>query len=329
MLFENLAIFGDIGPACTGFPGIRDDEIPSVVATGASVGDRIPHFPSLFGNGRQSPGVLSAIDADDRIGNFHRSSLAHATMSGNPQPVIVLVEPQKPENIGMCARAMLNCGLNQLRLVRPRAAWPHEAARRTAADADEVLEGATLFDRLDEAIADCSHVVATTARPRAIPLPVAEAEEAAERVVSWSRAGSRVAILFGAEACGLDTDSVSRADCILKFATNPDFPTLNLAQGVLLFAWEWRAAMGLGRDSTEPGEVPVERGALTHFFDRLETALDERGFFLTPQLKPTTLKRLRSLFVRAAPAERDLALLHGALTSLLSVPRKREGAVED
>ncbi len=238
-------------------------------------------------------------------------------MSGNPRPVIVLVSPQKAENIGMCARAMLNCGLSRLRLVNPRQGWPNEAARRTAADADEVLDQAERFGSLDEAIADCRHVVAATARPRSLPIPVAEAGEAAEKVVAWSRAGAQAAILFGAEACGLDTDSVSRADCLLKFATNPEFPTLNLAQSVLLFSWEWRAAARRGEQAKAPAAPVARRADLEGFFGRLERALDERGFFLTPELRPTAIKRLRSLFVRAAPEERDVSMLHGVLTALL------------
>ncbi len=249
-------------------------------------------------------------------------------MPGNPQPVIVLVAPQKAENIGMCARAMLNCGLDRLRLVTPRQPWPNEMARRTAADADEVLDQAVVFSRLDEAIADCRHVIATTARPRSLPVPILEAEAAAERAVVWGDAGGQVAVLFGAEACGLDTDSVSRADCILKFATNPDFPTLNLAQSVLLFSWEWRAAALARSGETALSEVPAARGDLSAFFDRLERALEERGFFLTPELRPTTEKRLRSLFVRATPVERDVALLHGMLTALLAERREQPGRRE-
>lgn len=245
-------------------------------------------------------------------------------MSGNVSPYIVLVEPQIPENIGMCARAMLNCGLNQLRLVRPRKGWPHEAARRTAADADEVLDRTQVFDSLDEAIADCRHVIAATARPRALALPVLEAEEAAEKVSSWGRVGATSAVLFGAEACGLETDSVARADYLLKFATNPDFPTLNLAQSVLLFSWEWRAASQRDREpdlTAAASKSVARRGDLEAFFQRLERALEERGFFLTPELRPTVVTRLRSLFVRASPEERELSMLHGVLTALLKEGR--------
>ncbi len=237
-------------------------------------------------------------------------------MSGNLQPVIVLVSPQIAENIGMCARAMLNCGLNRLRLVTPRKGWPNEAARRTAADADEVLDGAEVFASLDEAIADCRHVIAATARPRSLSLPVLGADEAAGKVAAWGGSGIQTAVLFGAEACGLDSDAVSRADGLLKFATNPEFPTLNLAQSVLLFSWEWRAVVRQSLETTPSAEPPTTRGELRFFLDRLERALDERGFFLTPELRPTTLKTLRSLFVRAAPGEREVALLQGALTAL-------------
>lgn len=236
-------------------------------------------------------------------------------MSGNHSPVIVLVNPQKPENIGMCARAMLNCGLRRLRLVNPVKAWPQDMAYRAAADADEVLDAMELFSSLDDALADCHHVVATTARPRALAVPVWDAELVAEKVVAWEHAETTTAVVFGRESCGLDTDMVSRAECVLKYATNPDFPTLNLAQSVLLFSWEWRAASTRGVVESQ-GEVPAARGDLSAFYERLEGLLDEKGFFLTPELRPTTTRTLRNLFARAAPTEREVALLHGVLSAL-------------
>ena len=242
-------------------------------------------------------------------------------MSGNAspaRPIIVLVEPQLGENIGMCARAMLNCGLDRLRLVRPRDGWPNPAAVATAADADEVLARAEVFASLDEALADCRHVVAATARKRSLAAPVLEAEEAAHQIAGWCGGGAETAVLFGAEASGLDNTSIARADRILTFSTNPDFPSLNLAQSVLLFGWEWRRAAGAGAGATgAEEEEPVSRGDLTPFLTRLEGALEARGFFLTPELRPTTEATLRSLFSRATPTERELALLQGVLTALL------------
>ena len=240
-------------------------------------------------------------------------------MSGNAspaRPIIVLVEPQLGENIGMCARAMLNCGLDRLRLVRPRDGWPNPAAVATAADADEVLAKAEVFASLDEALADCRHVVAATARKRSLAAPVLEAEEAAHQIASWCDGGAETAVLFGAEASGLDNTSIARADRILTFSTNPAFPSLNLAQSVLLFGWEWRRVAGAGTSGMGK-EGPVSRGDLTPFLTRLEGALEARGFFLTPDLRPTTEATLRSLFSRATPTERELALLQGVLTALL------------
>jgi tRNA/rRNA methyltransferase len=247
------------------------------------------------------------------------SILAQTHMSGNAspsRPIIVLVEPQLGENIGMCARAMLNCGLDRLRLVRPRDGWPNPAAVATAADADEVLAQAEVFASLDEALADCRHVVAATARKRSLAAPVLEAEEAAHQIASWCDGGAETAVLFGAEASGLDNTSIARADRILTFSTNPAFPSLNLAQSVLLFGWEWRRVAGAGTSGMGK-EGPVSRGDLTPFLTRLEGALEARGFFLTPDLRPTTEATLRSLFSRATPTERELALLQGVLTALL------------
>lgn len=246
-------------------------------------------------------------------------------MSGNPVPVIILVEPQLGENIGMCARAMLNCGLDRLRLVAPRDGWPNPAARATAADADGVLDRTEVFATLDEALADCHHVVATTSRTRSLAVPVESANRVAERITAWNGAGATVAVLFGAEASGLDTLAVSRAECLLRFDTNPDFPSLNLAQSVLLFGWEWRKACSADRGSTDC-EMPAARGELSPFLARLVAALETRGFFLTPDLRPTTEAIVYGLFHRTAPTERELALLHGMLTALLREPGMGKGS---
>jgi tRNA/rRNA methyltransferase len=247
-------------------------------------------------------------------------TFAQPFMSINPQPVIILVEPQMGKNIGMCARAMLNCGLERLRLVRPRDGWPNPAAVATAADADRVLEKVEVFETLEDAVADCHHVVATSARDRSLAVPVVASGEASARVAAWSAGGSRVAVIFGPEASGLDNTVIARAGMLMRFETNPDFSSLNLAQCVLLFGWEWkRAAASLDNDGTEPSATPApaSRGDLDRFLDRLEGALDERGFFLTPDLKPTTVKILRSLFSRTAASEKEVKLLQGVLTALL------------
>ncbi|MEM9015469.1 MAG: RNA methyltransferase [Verrucomicrobiota bacterium] len=241
-------------------------------------------------------------------------------MSGKFEPVIILVEPQLGENIGMCARAMLNCGLRHLRLVNPRDGWPQGSARAAAADADLVLDGAGVFLTLDEAIADCERVFATTARDRAIATPVLSASEAALSARENSERGERVAILFGPEASGLDREAIARADTLVRFPTNPEFPSLNLAQAVLLFGWEWNRGVveSSGGEEIPPEhrDHPVLRKSLEGFLGRLEVALERKGFFLTDSLKPHTLRQLRSLFSRSVPSESELQLLHGVLTAL-------------
>lgn len=240
-------------------------------------------------------------------------------MPDNPQPVVILVEPQLGTNIGMCARAMLNCGWQRLRLVNPREGWPQDSARAAAADADVVIEGAQVFSSLDDAIADCRRVYATTARSRSLGQPVRTAEEAALEIREMGGEQAGTAILFGPEASGLDGDAIARADTLVRFPTNPEFASLNLAQAVLLFGWEWRRAEGLTTSAAEEGsgEAPVEREQLDHFLRRLIEELGEKGFFLTEDLRPHTERTLRGIFSRARASEREIQLLQGVLTALV------------
>ncbi|MEM9284196.1 MAG: RNA methyltransferase [Verrucomicrobiota bacterium] len=229
------------------------------------------------------------------------------------QPIVVLVEPQLSENIGMCARAMLNCGLSTLRLVAPRGDWPSEAAKATAADADVVLAKTEVFESLDEAIHDCHRVFATTARERRLNTPVVSVRDAAKRI-RGSQRDEHVAVLFGPEASGLDNDCAAKADTLLRIPTNPDFSSLNLAQAVLLFAWEWWTC---SEEPPEPQEVSTAvSGDLQVFLGRLSGALEDRGFFLTPELKPHSERLLEALFSRTRPSTKELQFLHGALTAL-------------
>ncbi len=213
---------------------------------------------------------------------------------------------------------MLNCGLDRLRLVNPREGWPNESAIATAADADSVLEKVEVFDSLEAALGDCQRVIATTARERSLSLPVLPASEAAKEVAVGAAGGERVAVLFGPEASGLDNDCLSRADTLMRFPTNPAFSSLNLAQAVLLFGWEWRGVAVEPEAISSPSAVSREE--LEPFLERLETALDQRGFFLTPEMKPHSLRILRTLFSKSRPTEQELKLLHGTLTALLRDP---------
>jgi tRNA/rRNA methyltransferase len=226
------------------------------------------------------------------------------------QPIIVLVHTQMGENIGMCARAMMNCGLERLRLVAPRDGWPNDRAVATSADADSVIAGVEVFASVAEAVADCSRVFATTARKRARQLP---AVEVAESVASGEMVG-QCAILFGPEASGLDNESLSYADRLLDIPVNPEFSSLNLAQAVLLVGWEWwRGGKAAVERQPEAAATKAELGA---FLGRLEVELEKGRFFPSEEMRPETVRNLRALFGRTAPTERELRMLHGVVTAL-------------
>jgi tRNA/rRNA methyltransferase len=231
-------------------------------------------------------------------------------------PVIILVETQLGKNIGMCARAMLNCGLDQLRLVRPRDGWPNESARATAADADHVLNNAKLYDNIDDAIGDCERVFAATARQRSLRIPGLDLREAVSEIVEASPP-PKTAILFGPEASGLDNETLSRADRLVHFATNPDFPSLNLAQAVLLFGWEWRQSSSVESPTLSSSDLPATREETQTFLTRLEQALDESQFFVAEGQRPDTIRKLRAVLTRSNSSDDDLRMLHGVLTALM------------
>jgi tRNA/rRNA methyltransferase len=230
-------------------------------------------------------------------------------------PVIILVETQMGKNIGMCARAMLNCGLDELRLVRPRDGWPNESARATAADADIVLENATLYDHIDDAIGDCERVFAATARQRSLRIPGLDLRDAVSEIVE-ATPPPKTAILFGPEASGLDNETLSRADRLVHFATNPDFPSLNLAQAVLLFGWEWRQRSSIESAPITNSNPPATRAETKAFLTRLEQALDDSEFFLSPERRPNLIRSLRAFVTRSNASHEELRMLHGVLTAL-------------
>ena len=237
--------------------------------------------------------------------------------SVSAQPVIILVGTQLGENIGMCARAMLNCGLDQLRLVRPRDGWPNESARATAADADCVLENATVYEHIDDAIGDCQRVFAATARQRSLRIPGLDLRDAVGELVD-ATPPPKTAILFGPEASGLDNETLSRADRLVHFPTNPEFPSLNLAQAVLLFGWEWWQRSTVDSATITSANLPATRDETNAFLTRLEQALDGSQFFPNPQQRPNTIRSLRAFFTRSNASDEDLRLLHGVLTALIN-----------
>ncbi len=258
---------------------------------------------------------MNSEQVDSRNLDFLPFTFPPFTFSYSMQPIIILVETQLAENIGMCARAMLNCGLDELRLVNPRDGWPNDAAVATAADADVVLQKANCYSSVESAVEDCHRVFATTARNRSRELPVLDSKEAAVEVCAATGLHQKVAILFGPEASGLDNESLTVADCLINFSTNPKFSSLNLAQAVLLFGWEWKRTSS-GDENVSGNLEPAKKADLSLFLERLEESLDEAGFFLTPDTKSNTSQNLRTFFSRATPSDKELRLLQGMLTAL-------------
>ena len=234
-----------------------------------------------------------------------------------PGPVVVLVEPQLGENIGAAARAMANFGLSRLRIVKPRQAWPNDKARIMAAGADRILDEAELFDTLEAAIADCSFVFATTARAhdqaKRVIGPADAAAEAAPRI----GAGETVAVLFGRERNGLENDEVALADCIVTLPVNPAFASLNLAQAIVIVAYEWFKLVGSGLPFAMPQKSrSAPKQQLLAFFASLERELEKVEFFRPPDKRETMQINLRNIFTRMQPTQQDIQTLHGVIMAI-------------
>jgi tRNA/rRNA methyltransferase len=235
-----------------------------------------------------------------------------------PGPVVILVGPQLGENIGAAARAMANFGLERLRLVTPRQAWPNDKAHMMAAGADRILDGAVLFDSLEAAIADCTFVLATTARAHDQAKPVIGPEEAAAQMTPRVAAGETVAVVFGRERNGLENDEVALADCIVTLPVNPAFASLNLAQAVVIVAYEWfKLASGAKLPFAMPEKSPpAPKEQLIAFFNSLERELEKVEFFRPPDKRETMQINLRNIFSRMKPTQQDIQTLHGVIMSI-------------
>jgi tRNA/rRNA methyltransferase len=237
-----------------------------------------------------------------------------------PAPIVVLVEPQMGENIGAAARAMANFGLSRLRLVKPVQGWPNPKAKMMAAGADRVLENAVLYDSLKEAIADCTLVLASTARQHDQAKPVCGAEEAARVMAPGVTAGENVAIVFGRERNGLENHEVGLADRIITLPVNPAFASLNLAQAVIVVAYEWfkLSTAGALPFATAHRSQPAAKAQLDAFFANLEHELEKVEFFRPPEKRETMTINLRNIFLRMEPTRQDIQTLHGVILALVA-----------
>jgi len=237
------------------------------------------------------------------------------------KPVIVLVRPQLGQNIGKAARAMLNFGLMELRLVSPRDGWPNPDAGPAASGADVVLEQAKLFDTAEAAIADCSQVFASTVRRRDLVMPVLRPEEMAERIAEST---GRSAILFGPERSGLETEEVALAHAIVTVPINPEFGSLNLAQAVILLAYEWSRRTNLAQPPAKELETAAPHAELEGMIGQLNEELERKGYFHPPSRTQATKNTLRTIFTKTAWSSREVKAVRGIIRALVAAPRKRD-----
>ncbi|MCK5373861.1 MAG: RNA methyltransferase [Alphaproteobacteria bacterium] len=264
-----------------------------------------------------------------------------------PAPVIILCRPQMGENIGAAARAMLNFQLTDLRIVSPRDGWPNERATATASGALDLMSPVKIFDTLQDAISDLNFTLATTARHRDMVKPVYNPANAMQEISTRINDNQKTGIIFGAERTGLTNGELSLCQAIMSFPTNPQFASINLAQSVLLAAYEWhkcyytilssfddksvqtpRRLHAHARDHTNSydSKAPptldmndsesAPQGEINGFIERLESDLESRRFFRTPEMKPTMMVNIRNIFTRSDISLQELRTLHGILSAL-------------
>ncbi|HMO76851.1 MAG TPA: RNA methyltransferase [Sphingopyxis sp.] len=227
--------------------------------------------------------------------------------------MIVLVRPQLGENIGKAARAMLNFGLTELRLVAPRDGWPNPDAGPAASGADIVLAEAVVFDTLAEAVADCTRVYATTVRKRGVTKPVLTPEAAAKQVHATA---GRSAYVFGPERSGLESDDVALAHSIVTVPINPEFGSLNLAQAVILLAYEWSKGEALAQPPAVDLDPPAPHGEMEELIEHLVRDLDTAGYFFPPERTTATLRTLRTALTKTGWSHNDIRMMHGVISIL-------------
>ena len=243
---------------------------------------------------------------------------------------MVLVRPQLADNIGAVARCMANGGLFHLRLVAPRDGWPQERAWRLASGADSILDAASVHATVADAVADLHRVFATCPRPRHVAIEVMTARAAASEIRAVEAGGLRTGVLFGPERAGLDAEDLACADTLVRYPLNPAFNSLNLAQAVMVMAYEWWTA-----GETTPavqfqthGTRVATKGELEHFLEHLVDQLDACGFLRNAPKRPGMVRNVRHLFQRGSVTEQELRTLHGMVAGL-ALGRRRLGRFED
>ncbi len=255
------------------------------------------------------------------------STAKQSTAPALNAPAIILVKPQLGENIGMCARAMLNCAVTDLRLVLPRDGWPNPAAVASASGATELLDNAKVYATTEEAVADLNFVLATTARGRGMVKDILDPHAAAKEIHKHNSAGAeqKCGILFGCERAGLDNDDIALANAILSIPLNPGFTSLNLAQAVLLVCFSWLSSENPFQPAAAPetpvtheqqNDAPASQGEIETLLKHLESQLEEKNFFRSAEQRPTLMRNIRNFFFRAGPTRQDVRTLHGIFKCL-------------
>lgn len=235
---------------------------------------------------------------------------------------VILVNPQMGENIGAAARAMLNFGLTELRIVNPRDGWPNEKADTMSAGALEAMPPVQVFPTLQEAVADLHFVLGTTARLRDMVKPVYSPAQAVAQACERTQQGQKAGFVFGAERMGLVNDDVALCQGIINIPANPDFSSLNIATAVLVMAYEWRRAQDTPLpEMNRKDSPPAAQGEIEGYLERLLAALEGSAFFRAPEVVPIMKRNIRNIFVRADITEQELRTLHGVLSALLDKSR--------
>ena len=248
------------------------------------------------------------------------SGTDHAKDEGwqGPTPAFILVNPQMGENIGGAARAMWNFGMDRMRLVKPRDGWPNQKAIAMASGAGRVLDAVKVTETTAEAVADLNFVFATTARNRDLTKAVMTPERAMAHARELIAQGQKVGVLFGPERAGLQNDDIVHANALISIPVNPAFASLNLAQCVLLTAYEWRRQM-----DEQPAEVTAMAGTrfaeaieVQKLSEKLEERLDKIGFFWPEQKRVSMVENIWNMLSRLPLTDADVRTLHGIFKAL-------------
>lgn len=232
-------------------------------------------------------------------------------------PAVILDAPQMGENIGAVARVMANFGLQDLRLVRPRDGWPQERAWNAASGAHWPLNAARVCASVAEAVADLQLVLATTARPRELALPVLTPRAAAAELAASAASGVATGLLFGGERAGLETADIALCKAVVTIPIDDRFRSLNLAQAVAINAYEWRMTQEAEAPASfRPVPPPADQAAMMGLYEHLERELEIGGFFHPPEKTASMVQNLRAALGRAGFTDQEVRTLRGVITAL-------------